>query len=615
MEELPAVWALRKLSVFDADQEAAYREHFAEVAAVLGEDVRTRLGERAATWAQSGDAGVWVLTGNAGTGKTAVAEAFCRASGGALPAGDELSETASGHWVVKDLSGLLDATVRASALDRALELGAGGAQVLVCANEGVLRDAADALGDGAAMFLDLLEEALRDGAASRESVVVVNVNRQRPTGADMWDGLLDYISRPDLWESGCDGCPVETTGCPMRANAAALRQPAVREGLRTLMRLGSGEAVPTLREVLAILAWAVVGDATCKDVRDRARDLARSAFTAEEAYFARALGHGLTLEAIERSPLLTGMRESGLGEVADLQVDEWLRDTTSAPLPVRELAGAPDGGTDPDQVGDPLAGTRSPHDRVRTAVETMTFHALGETIATSEDLDRVDAGLNALVGGPMPRQSLWRRRVFFEQPDALGGPAAACTRLLDTRYLHDLADVAARASEERDTALELTEIVRGLNFLVCGFSSPNEGLIVPDQACLFARDPGSFRPARPSLVQAQIPLERLTLRPPDRGLVRELLDVDFVDVDLVVTGERERRLRLRPRLYEAVRQAAAYQGPVGQGIAEMSDVRGFYGELAAEEPVTGLRIADPTADPPALITVRLPHFEGDAAGN
>jgi hypothetical protein len=612
MEELEAVWALRKLSVFDADQEGAYREHFAAVAAVMGVDVQTRLGTRTVEWAESGAPGVRVLTGNAGTGKTAVAQAFARACGGELPDQDELAEIADGRWVIKDLSGLPDSEARAGALERTLELGAGGAQALVCANEGVLRDAIDLLGERAWRFGDLLEAALRDGAAADESATIINVNRQRPTGDKLWEALLDYVSRPALWEQGCDDCPLQTTGCPMRQNATALRLPAVRDGLRALVRLASGEAVPTLREILAILAWAVVADDTCQEVKRRARDQARSAFTAEDSYFARMLGHGLALETLERSPLLSEMRESGLGFVADIQVDEWLRDTTNAPPSIQRLAGAPASDGDGEAGADPLAGTKSPHDRVRTKVGTMTFHALGETVATGEDPDRVDAGLEALVGGPMPRQALWRRRVYFEEPGELGGRAAACARLLDARFLADLAQIAEATTRGADTTLAVIEIISGLNFLTCGFSSPNEGLIVPDQACLFARDPGSYRPARPSLVQAQIPLERLSLRAPDRGLVRDLVDMDYVDVDLVVSGEPERQLRLRPRLYEAIRQAAAYHGPVGQGIAEMADVRSFYGELSSERDHVGLQIADPSANPAAVLPIRLPHFEGDA---
>jgi hypothetical protein len=611
MSELPVVTALRTLSIFDANQEAAYREHFGAAHETLGDDVPTRLAARAAEWAASGEPGIWILTGNAGTGKTAIAEGFCAACGSGLPRSDEMTEVAPGRWVAKDLSGLPGARARADAVANALELVDGGAQVLLCANEGVLRDVVETLDAPDRGLRSLLDRALRDGASSENGSLIVNVNRQRPTAEGLWDPLLDYLTRDALWDAGCEGCPLDDGGCPMRANARALRNPQVRSGLRSLFRLGSGEAVPTLREVLAILSWALVGDWTCERARDRARDLARSAFTAEDSYFARALGHGLPLETIERSPLLLGMRESGLGDIADLQVDEWLRDTTSAPREIRDLAGAPDGEADPGQAADPLAGSKGPHDRVATPMGTMTFNSLGETVATSEDLTRVDAGLDALVNGDgMPRQTLWRRRVYFEQPAALGGHAAAGARLLATHYLHDLFELAEKAAAGRDTTLELNEIVRGLNFLVCGFPSPNEGLIVPDQACLFARDPGSFRPARPSLVQAQVPLERLQLSTPDQGQVLDLLDVDFTEVDLVVAGEREERLRLRPRLYEAVRQAAEYRGPVGQGIAEMSDVRGFYGGLTQIPGTVGLRVADPNADPPALITVRLPHLQG-----
>ena len=613
MDELPVVAALQTLCIFDANQEAAYREHFAAAAAVLGEDVPMRLAARAAEWAQSGEAGLWILTGNAGTGKTAVAQRFCSECAGALPENDELTEVAPGRWAAKDLSGLTE-TGRVAAVAEALELARHGAQVLLCANEGILRDATESLHEEDGGLGALLDRALRDGAARDGTALIVNVNRQRPTAESLWGPLLDYLTRESLWEHGCDGCPLDAAGCPMRENARAMRQPDVREGLRALVRLGSGDAVPTLREVLAILSWALVGEWTCESARARARDQARSAFTAEDSYFARVLGHGLALETMERSPLLSGIRDSALGDVADLQVDEWLRDTTNAPRGARDIAGAPDDLADPDQARDPLAGTKGSHDRVATTVGTMTFHSLGETVATSEDLTRVDAGLDALVnGGGMPRQALWRRRVYFEAPATLGGRAAAASRLLATRYLPELLELAEKTAEARDTVLELAEIVRGLNFLVCGFASPNEGLIVPDQACLFARDPGSFRPARPSFVHTQIPLEELGLRAPDRGLVLELLDVDFVEVDLVVSADdTERTLRLRPRLYEAVRQAAAYRGPVGQGIAEMADVRGFYGALAQLPGTAGLRVADPNAEPPALIPVRMPYLQDDA---
>ena len=288
--ELPVVAALRTLSIFGADQGGAYREHYADIGRALGADVSTRLGESARGWAISGVPGVRVLTGNAGTGKTAVAEAFCKANGGRLPQADELAEVAPGRFVIKDLSGLPGPQERLFAIRSAISAARRGSQALVCANEGVMRDVADALGEDGPLVLALLEQALRQGAAEADGIVIINVNRQRPTAYGLWEALVDYVAREELWEPGCDGCPYDTAGCPMRSNAGALRKPEVRGALRTLVQLATGEAVPTLREVLAIFAYAIVGGASCDEVKQRARDRGRQGFTAEEAYFARALG-------------------------------------------------------------------------------------------------------------------------------------------------------------------------------------------------------------------------------------------------------------------------------------------------------------------------------------
>ena len=535
----------------------------------------------------------------------------CRAAGAPLPTQDALVEVASGQRVVKDLSGLPDARSRASTLRTALD--SGNAQTLLCANEGVLRDALDDV--GARDIAEVLDRALRHGAARSDGLTIVNVNRQRPTGDRLWGQLVDYVTRDDIW-GGCADCPFDTGGCPMRSNAAQLRRPDVREQLRTLFRLGTGEAVPTLREVLAILSWAVVGPHSCSRVKKDNRDRGNSAFTAADGYFGRALGGGLPASAAERSPLLTGMRRSGLGAVSDLEVDGWLRDASGAPEAVRRVAGDPHV-TRPVAAGTGrhhgLAGSESPLDRVRTAQGEMTFYALGEMVSTDEDLTRVEDGLDALVRGDgvsnAPAERLWRQRVFFEASRDLGGANDAARRLLDYRHVVELVDLAKKTAAGGDTIIELNDIVRGLNFLVTGFSSPNEGLIVPDPACLFARDPGSFRPARPSLVHSQVQLDSLTLRVPDTGLVEELLDVDHVDVELLVDKDHNLALRITPRMYEAIREAAAFQGPVGQGVAEMNDLRGFYGRLAAYlHTDRSLRVADPDSNPPALVTISLPHF-------
>ncbi len=614
---LPVVPALRALSVFNAEQAGAYREHFGPLAEVLGPDIETKLGRHVMTWADEAAPGVLILTGNAGTGKTAVAEAYCRALGATLPETDGLAEVVAASWVIKDLSGLPDRSARAVALVTTLD-NCSTAQVLVCANEGVLRDALDDIGSPPAVAV--LEAALRQGAASEGDITIVNLNRQRPTGDRMWNQLLDFVTREDLWQ-GCADCPFDLGGCPMRSNAQKLREPAVREQLRTLVRLGTGEAVPTLREVLAILSWAIVGNDSCPQVKEKNRDLGNDALTATAGYFTRLVGGGLCNEAVERSPLMSSMRTSGLGQVSDLEVDGWLRDTGGAPPEIRALAGDPTGlppPTDPDVAAErpgALSGTQSPLDRIQTKQRAMTFHSLGEMVSTDEDPIKVEDGLDALVSGDgitnAPALTLWRQRLYFEAAHQLGGGGATARRLIEYRHLPELFALATKAASGADVVIELTELVHGLNFLVTGFSSPDEGLIVPDPAFLFSRDPGSFRPARPSLVHSLIERDRLSVVTPDRGLVEELLDVDHIDVDLIADSNPLLSLRIRPRMYEAIREAAEFQGPVGQGVAEMNDLRGFYGRLAySTEPDGSLRVANPDSRPPALAKIILPHLAG-----
>ena len=324
--ELPVVKALRALSVFTADQAGAYREHFTPLARILGKDVNTKLANYVIRWAKDNTPGSLILTGNAGTGKTAVAEAYCGAIGASLPESDGLAEVAAGYWVIKDLSALPDRNTRAEALARTLDTKS--IQALVCANEGVLRDALTDIGNPP--LEGTLERALREGAARHDLTTIVNVNRQRPTSDHLWSQLIEFVAREELW-GGCKDCPFDVGGCPMRSNAGQLRQEKVREQLRTLIRLGTGEAVPTLREVLAILSWAIVGDHECKDIKKQNMALGQEAYTASSGYFTRVVGGGLNVEAVERSPLLASIRGSGLGMVSDLEVDSWLRDTGGAP--------------------------------------------------------------------------------------------------------------------------------------------------------------------------------------------------------------------------------------------------------------------------------------------
>ena len=609
--------ALSHVVVFGADQAGAYRELFAGVSQVLGEDIPSKLRAWLRAWAESPANGVVILTGNAGTGKTAAAEEFARALGAALPSTDEMSDL-NGAYLAKDVSGIATRDQRADAFRRALGE-SDRRKSLMCANEGILRDAAEDLAiefPGLGKSLDI---ALVTGASRESGLTIVNVNRQRVTAPAIWNHVLDFMTRAELWQ-GCEGCPAsdqsdENGRCPMRANAEALRRSDTREVLRTLVAVASGEVVPTIREVLAVIAYAICGDAsdgdgptrmwTCDDVRARFRDRGRNAFTATSGYCNLVFGAGLEDEICERSPLLNALRRLDAGACADLEVDSWLRDSGRASESVRWLAGAPR----PEDGDESLGGSRSHLDVVRTAEGEMTFYRLGEIVSISEDDAKVRAGLRALVLEEPPAQRMWRRRMLFEGSEALGGNSSSVQRLISLDHAPDLLRLAARVSKNEDVVTDLKVIVKGLNFLVTGHADASEGLVVPEPASLFARNPGSFRRARPAFVHTKVPIEDLRLDVPDRDLVLEILDVDHVEVRLVVSNDDLLALTINPRLYQVIREAETYRGPVAHGVAEMADLRGFYGRVAqsaAGHREIGLQIADPVKG--TLVRVRLPHF-------
>jgi len=611
--------ALRRLVVFGVDQAGAYRELYAPVAEQIGPGFSTRLTLWLEGWAGGGEPGVVVLTGNAGTGKTAAAQAYCEALGEKLPETDAVTYLGS-SLLVKDVSGIALRSERASAFRLALA-GQAERQSLLCANEGILRDAAEDLQTDHPELRQALDGALRDGSAAIGGLRVVNVNRQRLTEPALWQSLLDYLTEPALWE-GCDNCPggegsAPERACPMRANADALRNPEVREVLRSLVRLASGEAVQTMRELLALLAYSICGDSSsgggtavlwsCREARSQALNRGRSAFTASSGYYNLIFGEGLSREAKERSPLLDALDRLGAGRTADLEVDEWLRDVGRADPSVRALAGYAAPGSHDDGRDAGIGGSRSPLDRIRTAAGDMTFSRLGEIVSISEDDETVRAGLRALVAADPPALEMWRRRVLLEASRALAGPPGAIARLTELSYGPDLLELAARVAAGADVVTSIKQIIKGLNFLVTGFADASEGLIIPEPASLFARNPGSFRPARPAFVHAKVDTSRVALAMPDAGGVAEILDVDGVEVRLYVDGDRGLSLTIGPRLYQALREAEEFKGPVSQGTAEMTDLRSFYGRLAARIPrEPGMQVADPNRS--ALVRVQLPHF-------
>ena len=587
MTNTPAVvHSLRSLVVFGPNQAGAYREFATGVLDNLGEDVSTRLIRWLTNWATTADTGLVILTGNAGTGKTAATEHFCRALGHPLPAVDHLTEVADA-FIVKDASGIESRLKRAEMFKVALEA-RHQRKVLLCVNEGVLRDAAEDLVSTFPIIREGLDAALRDGAHVANGINVVNLNRQRLTNASLWHQLIDYICREELW-NGCESCPAGdgSDGCPMKANASALRQPSTREVLRRLVQVCSGEMTPTIREMLSLLAYAVVGigraDAsartwTCEAVAQRNRDRGAAEFTADSAYYNLILGEGIDDETRERLPLLDALRRLGCGSFADLEVDAWLRDPAQSSAVISTLSGMP-----PPASRGALAGSTSHLDRVRTELGERTFAEVGETAAISEIPDEVRACIRALVHGSPAVITSWRRRLLFEASDELGGLNSALARLQSLTFASDLLTLAPAVANGDPCLDELIELVMGLNFLTTGQTNSSDGLVVPDPASLFARNPGAFRAALPAFVRARIPIDELQLDVPDRGIVEQLLDVDHVEVTLSPKRAPTTRLTIGPRLYQTIVEASRYRGPGGQGAGEMSDLRSFYGQLAGIE--------------------------------
>jgi hypothetical protein len=564
------VGALNALSIFGPHHSGAYREHAAFVREVLGSDVPTKIGSFITDWATDDASGVVILTGNAGTGKTALAELYCRTIGAELPAQDGLIEVTPGRFVVKDLSGVQLAGERNEAVRLADELRGGGrdAKLLLCANEGLLRAA---IGDvGLPSLTGFLDRGLADGAAVESSAVLVNMNRQRWTGREIWNRLLDYLTREELWQP-CECCG-GAEWCPIAANATALREPTVRESARWLVQFAAGSGVATLRELLAVLAHAITGGLSCEEVQRRHEVRGDEAFFADTAYSNQFFGEGLSAARAERSPLL-----QGLGD---------------APRELRELA----------------AGDGAPsHARVQTPVGPMSFEKLGETISLSDDRTTVEACLDNLARG-RNFLSLWRRRVFFEAAPFVRGRTGAFTRLSKFSYFDDLLDLAEALRAVRHTAEDRQRIVTGLNYLAAGFHSFAGHLIVPDAASLVARNPGSFRRPAPSLVHSEIPVERVSLRPEDSDELRAMLDADDVRVVLVVDrgADASAELVLTPRLYQAIRESGEFRAPVGSDIPEMVELESFYANLATAPAAEAIRIVDPERE--AIRAVTLPEL-------
>lgn len=540
---------------------------------VLGPDIETKVREYVTGWAGAGAPGVLILTGNAGTGKTALVEAYCETIGAARPQEDALLEVTPEKFVVKDFSGMKKAE-RAQVINLSSEIRRGrSTQLFVCANEGVLRDALVKTTDPE--LEELLDLALESGVAKSEpenGAVVVNMNRQRWTSAKMWDLLLDYFVHEELWEK-CGGC-ASAGACPIQANAAALRDSGPREAARRLTQFASGGSVSTLRELLSIISYAITGGLRCEEVAAQVEP-----FDAVHGYFNLFLGEGLSRERLERSTLIQEMRSAELGSISDVQVDGWLRDSNSASAEVSSLA-------DP---GEPTV-----HSTVNTLVGGMTFQEFGETISISDDPKKVEVCMQDYVEGRRILE-LWRRRVFFGAPAALGGWRAAFARLTNQTAFGELVDLAAALRQGGDTNDARRSIILGLNYLTSGFGKFGGTLVVPDPGSLSARNPGTFRRPEPSIVHSKVRVEKISLDAEGGSDLVKMLDTDDVRVVLEAkdsSGEKS-RLLVTPRLFDMMLRSGRFRSPAGSDLPEINELMRFYAALSSAAVEGALEVVDP----------------------
>jgi hypothetical protein len=214
---------------------------------------------------------VVILTGDAGDGKTCVAERVSWAGAQkklSLPV-EEIEIKGETWKIVKDASeNQIDI---AEAIHAAV---AGQNRLLIAANEGRLRAESLSLGTlwnsvlGPSLDDGLDDESLQllDTNMQHHKVLVVNF-RMRSEVAALATGLLGNWTAREYWEgAACGTCP-KSGVCPILSNATALREIENRTGLvRALSWLEiSGQRLP-VRRLQGILAYVLTGGTTCESV-------------------------------------------------------------------------------------------------------------------------------------------------------------------------------------------------------------------------------------------------------------------------------------------------------------------------------------------------------------
>jgi hypothetical protein len=295
-------------------------------------------------------AGVVILTGDAGHGKTHLCSRLIRDHLGynAEAARETIRERCDGRVlepsptqgggrrlrIFKDFSELTLETARRELADAATDKNS---TSIVCVNEGRLRSIfAGADNTHLALLRQAFGSSFSSGLASADgNLHIVNLNYQsvardensvieRVLGGE--GQRLGWLAQR-RWNA-CDTCDA-VGGCPIRRNAALLdgpeglnRRDRLREVLAIAERLGT---VITIREVLMTVAYLLTGGLRCADVHRyyaRHKDGWQHEFTFYSLLFTKPWS--LSEDQLARIPLLKELRTLDPGLVAERRVDDRL---------------------------------------------------------------------------------------------------------------------------------------------------------------------------------------------------------------------------------------------------------------------------------------------------
>ncbi|WP_153039247.1 hypothetical protein [Microbulbifer sp. Q7] len=341
----PHVYRMARFLPFDPSHDQIYEEY-----QVAGDSLNldTVAYSYVSDAVESG-AGVIVLTGDAGHGKTHLCRRVIESALGYSEeeARNLINEACDGKQVIRAKAGISNSRALRIFKDfsefapeiaaKLLEEPSGeGVVTIICANEGRFRAvlASKSAGSRCAELLKSFELSFDRGQASRDGGIhIVNLNYQS-TAAGLGGHSLGDLALRD-WTSGkrwrsCNDCDAREA-CPIIRNRemlservaqgkAATRKAKLRLLFATLERIGY---VITIRDMLMAFAYLLTGGLKCDDVH-RLKRGRREGWQQAYAFYNLAFEapSSLPKEQLKRLPLMQQLAKLDPGKRAFREVDE-----------------------------------------------------------------------------------------------------------------------------------------------------------------------------------------------------------------------------------------------------------------------------------------------------